>query len=291
MNAKTATLCGLLAIMLWGSLVGLIRSVTQHFGPLVGAACIYTLGSLLLLCFIGLPRLKNCSPGYLFGCGLLFVAYEICLTLSIGFAHHHRQAIEVSMLNYLWPCLTVLLAIVINRQHASLWIIPGSLLALFGVFRILSGEAFSLADLHDHVTDNPLSYGLALGGAMIWALYCNLTRRFARGQNGITLFFILTAASLWLISLYGEKTPLPAELTAYAELAAVAVAMAAGYALWNMGILHGNMTLLAIASYFTPVLSSAFAALWLQNALHWPFWQGVILVTVGSLLCWWSTRK
>ena len=42
-------------------------------------------------------------------------------------------------------------------------------------------------------------------------------------------------------------------------LCAVAVAMAGGYALWNLGILRGNLTLLATASYTAPVLSSAWA--------------------------------
>jgi drug/metabolite transporter (DMT)-like permease len=35
-----------------------------------------------------------------------------------------------------------------------------------------------------------------------------------------------------------------------------AAAMGFGYAAWNVGILHGNVTLLAGASYFIPVLSA-----------------------------------
>ena len=67
-------------------------------------------------------------------------------------------------------------------------------------------------------------------------------------------------------------------------------AMAAGYALWNLGILKGNLTLLATASYFTPVLSTFFAAVWLSTALTAAFWQGVAMVTAGSLICWAATR-
>jgi drug/metabolite transporter (DMT)-like permease len=75
------------------------------------------------------------------------------------------------------------------------------------------------------------------------------------------------------------------------ELIAASTAMAGGYALWNIGILRGNLTLLATASYSAPVLSSAFAAAWLGAALNLQFWQGAVLVTVGSLLCWWATRE
>ncbi|WP_413705479.1 hypothetical protein [Pseudomonas sp. Pseusp16] len=50
--------------------------------------------------------------------------------------------------------------------------------------------------------------------------------------------------------------------------------MAGGYALWNIGILRGNLTLLATVSYFAPVLSSAFASVWLGDVLNKQFWQG-----------------
>lgn len=297
MKLNTATVCGLLAIVLWSSIVGLVRSTAGHFGPITGAAGIYTLGTVLLLIFVGFPRFKQCSAMYLAATGVLFTAYEICLSLAIGFAHSSRQAIEVSMLNYLWPCLTVLVAIWMNRQRARWMIVPGSLLALFGVFWILSGSSdesgsrFSLAEMLGNLADNPLSYGMALAAAFIWAFYCNITKRFAGGQNGITLFFAMTSASLWLMHLLGHHTIPEASFSAYVEIIIAAAAMACGYALWNIGILRGNMTFLATASYFTPVLSCAFAALWLGHVLGWQFWEGVGLVTGGSLLCWWSTRR
>lgn len=290
MNAKVSTICGLLAILLWSSLVGLIRGVAENFGPMVGAAYIYTIGCVLLLFFVGLPRLKKGSWVYLASSGILFATYEICLILSIGLAHNSSQAIEVSMLNYLWPCLTILLAIVMNKQPATLWVIPGSLLALSGIVWILSGSGFSPAVMLANLADNPLSYGLAFFGAIIWALYCNLTKRFASGQNGVTIFFALTAAGVWLIFLISGGSIPEVDNSAYWELLIAAAAMAFGYALWNIGILRGNMTLLATASYFTPVLSSAFAGFWLGNVLGLQFWQGAALVTAGSLLCWWSTR-
>jgi drug/metabolite transporter (DMT)-like permease len=61
--------------------------------------------------------------------------------------------------------------------------------------------------------------------------------------------------------------------------------------LWNVGILKGNLTLLATASYFTPVFSALLASAWLQVQPGWGFWQGVVLVTAGSLVCWGATRR
>jgi drug/metabolite transporter (DMT)-like permease len=66
---------------------------------------------------------------------------------------------------------------------------------------------------------------------------------------------------------------------------------ALGYSCWEHGIQHGKLALLAAASYFTPVLSALMASALLQVLPGWSFWQGVALVTLGSLICWWATRS
>lgn len=68
-----------------------------------------------------------------------------------------------------------------------------------------------------------------------------------------------------------------------------AAALGLGYGVWNIGIIYGNMTILAGASYFTPVLSALFAAMILNTPLSLVFWKGVGMVTLGAILCWMST--
>ena len=63
-----------------------------------------------------------------------------------------------------------------------------------------------------------------------------------------------------------------------------------GYAAWNVGILRGNVTILAGASYFIPVFSAAVAAAVLNTPLSLSFWQGASMVCAGSILCWLATR-
>lgn len=136
-----------------------------------------------------------------------------------------------------------------------------------------------------------MSYGLALVGAIIWAAYCTLTTRLAQGKNGITLFFMLVALSLWGLFLLGEQPPMQLSVGAMVYLLLAAIAMGFGYAAWNVGILYGNVTLLAGASYFIPVFSAALAALMLRTPLSWSFWQGAAMVCAGSVLCWQATRQ
>ena len=253
---------------------------------------IYSLSGLLLIFTVGFPQLRQIPPRYLVAGSVLFVSYEICLALSLGYAGTRQQAIEVGMVNYLWPSLTILFAIVFNGQKSSWLIIPGLLLSVFGVTWVLGGEqGLDLNEITRNVISSPLSYILAFVGAFIWAAYCTVTAKYAKGKNGITLFVLLTALSLWVKFLLSNQPPMVFSWPVVMKLVMCALALGLAYAAWNVGILHGNVSLLAVASYFTPVLSSALAAVLLSAALSWSFWQGAAMVCVGSLLCWQATRR
>lgn len=291
-TAKKATSIGLIAIVLWSAIVGLIRSVSEGLGAIGGAAMIYSLASLVLLLTLGFPKVKTFPRAYLITGSLLFVCYELCLSLSLGFASTGTQAIEVGMVNYLWPGMTILLSVIVTRQRCSLLIIPGMLVSIAGICLVLAGDrAFSFSEIAASVASNPLSYGLAFSGAAIWAIYCVVTKKIANGSNGITLFFILTALTLWVKFLAAPQPEMVFTLRVGVNLLLGAMAMGFGYAAWNIGILHGHVTVLATASYFIPVISAMLAAVMLNASLSISFWQGAAMVSLGSLLCWWSTRQ
>jgi drug/metabolite transporter (DMT)-like permease len=292
MQSKSrATLIGLIAVLLWSSIVGLIRGVSQHLGAVGGAATIYSVASVLLVFTVGFNDLRTFPRRYLVWGSLLFVSYELCLSLSIGYASSGRQAIEVGMVNYLWPTFTMLAAIAFNKQRANALIVPGVLVSILGICFVLGGEqGLDIAGMAGNVKDNPLSYGLAFTGAVIWAAYCTVTSRIANGKNGATLFFILTALALWTKFFATGGGAMHFSVSAVIYLALAASAMGFGYAAWNVGILHGNVTVLAGASYFIPVFSAALAAALLHAPLSFAFWKGASMVVAGSILCWLATR-
>jgi drug/metabolite transporter (DMT)-like permease len=286
-----ATLIGLIAVALWSSIVGLIRGVSESFGATGGAALIYTVAAGMLLLTVGPTRLAKLPRRYLIVGGALFVSYELCLSLSLGYASNARQAIEVGMVNYLWPTFTLTAAIVFNRQRSSWLIVPGFLLGIVGICWVLGGErGLDVREMLDNVRSSPLSFGLAFLGALIWAGYCTVTARIAKGQNGVTLFFALTALSLWVKYALQDNAPMDPSAGSIVLLLLAASAMGFGYAAWNVGILRGNVTLLAGASYFIPVFSAALAAVVLKTSLPNSFWQGASMVSAGSILCWLATR-
>lgn len=287
MTSPRATLLGISAILLWSTIVGLMRQVTFYFGPIGGSALVYSAASLLLVLTIGFPKLKTFPKAYLYLGTLLFVAYEICLSLSLGFSTSNIQAIQIGLINYLWPSMTLLLAVLLNGQRPRFLMLLGIAISMLGISQVLGqGQGNLWQSMLANLTANPLSFTLAFSGAIIWSLYCVLTKRLANGCNGITLYFILTAIALWSGFLLTTQPSLHVTATGFGALCLLACAMGLGYAAWNMGILHGNITLLATLSYFIPVVSSLFSSIWLSQSLSSVFWIGAVLVCAGSLVCW-----
>lgn len=269
-----------------------MRNVAEQLGPIGGAAMIYSVSSLFLLIFIGAPRFKVFSLKYLLIGGALFVSYEICLSLALGMANNRIQAVEMGVINYLWPSLVVLLAVFTSKKPVDKRLYPAIALSFFGVAWTVGGDqGISISQLAGNIATNPASYSMALTGAFIWAFYCNITKKLANGKNAITWFFIATAVTLWITYLMSDEPAIVFTSGVAVDLLLTGIAMGSGYALWNIGIIGGNMMLLATLSYFTPLFSTFFSALILNIELTAKFWQGVVMVTIASLLCWWFTRE
>jgi len=286
------TLYGCIAILAWSCLLGIARLVTENLGPVGGAAMLYSLSSVFLFIVVGIPKLSYFSLKYLVLGGAMFVCYEIFLALSLGYANSRSQAIEVSIVNYLWPALTVLFAVLGSNKKIHWLLFPAVTLAFIGVAWTMSGEnGLSVTQIMSHVGSNPLVYLMAFTGAVIWAFYCHLTQRQKSKYNAITLFFIATAVSLWIKYVFTDEPGIIFSWSAMGYLLASAVLMAGGYGLWNIAIVGGNMVFLATLSYFTPIFSALFSSIILGVTLSSSFWQGVVMVTMGSLLCWMVTKE
>ncbi len=288
---QAATAYGVVAILLWSTIVGLLRSVSEDFGPVAGAALVYTMGSFILLLTMGRPKLALFPKRYLFWGSLLFVSYELCLILSLGLADNRQQAIELGMVNYLWPSFTIAFAVIFARRKFTLTLIAGLALAFAGLVWVISGDQpISTEALWSNIQTNPLSYFLAFIGAIIWSLYSNVTKQISGGQNGMVLFFILTALILWIMTYFQPATSMNFSIRSLLLLIFAATATGAANALWTLAVIRGNVTFLGTLSYFTPVISTAFSAYLLSTSLTLSFWQGVLMVTLGSFVCWIATR-
>ncbi len=292
MTTTQANLQGIAAILMWSTLIALVRSVSQAFGVAGGTALIFTAGSIVLCLRQGFPRIWRMHPLYVWGCGSAFVLYEILMSQSIGLATSSHQTLEIAMINYLWPCAIVVISIWINKEQLRWWVWLGTLLALAGIFLCLTSSSDTdLAGFARNIMASPLPYGMAFIAAILWGFYCNLSRKYGAGQNAVPFFFIVISATLWIrFFVTGSEIRSP-DWTAWAELAYIGVVFALSYACWENGIQKGNMIFLAAMSYFTPVFSTLFLCIWLKTLPESGFWAGVGFVVAGSLVCWSASRK
>lgn len=286
-----ATLIGLVAPLMWGASVSLIRTIAENFGIAQGQCLLYIVAAIALFFIIGLPKFDR-IPWQYKTIGLVTANLSsITFCLSLNYSNGGTQTMEVGMVNYLWPTLTIVFAILFNGQKARWWIAPGAILSFCGIYWILANGQIAIDAFIDHIKINPISYFLALMAAITWAAFSSMTRAWSKGENMSTIIFIfntLIFGAFWFMGVGGAP-----EVNSFGILSVILGGLAIGvaYASWTHGMSYGNITVLAIASYFTPVLSCLFASVWIGAELTGSFWQGVGMVVTGSVICWHATRS
>ena len=284
---------GLLAIVLWSSTIAVARSLSEQLGPLTAGAAVYLIAG--ALCLAHLARSKTSIaqllrlPGkYLLGCGILFAVCNVSLFLAVGQARDRAQVLEIGLINYLWPAATILLSVPLLNKRANLWLLPGTALALAGVFLVMTqGARVSWHAFAGHLRSNPMAYALALAAAVTWAFYSNLVRRWsgAGGDGAAELFIPATGLVLLVIRLlWPEPTLWSTQVVV--EAVALGGITAVAYVLWDAAMRKGDLLFVAACSYFTPLLSTLVTCAYLNVAPGYQLWAGCAAIVLGSLVSW-----
>lgn len=262
---------------------------------MTAGAAVYSVSGAIALARLALSparrdRIGRLPKDYLFCCGLLFVAYMFLLFLAVGLARDRQQTLEIGMLNYLWPALTILFSVPVLGKRAGWLLAPGTGLALSGVFLVLARDASATwASMSGNLASNPVAYVLAVAAGVSWALYSVLTGRWAGGARtgGVDLFLPATALFLLASSAFAGETS-AWNARSFAEALFLGGATYLAYEFWDSAMRTGHVVTVAAASYFTPLLSSAASCIYLAVAVGPSFWTGAVLLVAGSLLSWYS---
>jgi drug/metabolite transporter (DMT)-like permease len=290
-HSTRATAMGFAAVLLWSSSVAFIRSLSEKLGPVNTIVYAYLASGVVTTVWVGLVpggmgRLSRLPRKYLWGCGALFVAYTTCFCLSVALARDRVQVLEVGLVNYLWPSLTLLLSVPILGYRARWFLFPGMLAATAGMITATSSSGgLSLAGFRVNVVAGGLPYGLALAGAVTWALYSNLARRWGGEGDGVPFFILASGLVVLPLRVVFPETP-SWDARVVAELVYMAVFVTAfAYVFWDRAMRRGHMVLVATLSYFTPLLSTAVSAVHLGVAPDPRIWVACVLVIAGAAVC------
>jgi drug/metabolite transporter (DMT)-like permease len=220
-------------------------------------------------------------------CGAPFILYILCLLFAIGMAKNSRQVIEVGLLNYLWPMFTLFLSVPILKKHATLWIIPGTIVALSGVMLaniIINNLQINFLDFWVNFKGSMLPYLLGFSAAILWGLYSNLACRLSTTSNvyNIPLFLLSTGILLLIIRCFITEQSTWNGVAVVELITIVIFPTIVAYVMWDSAMRRGNMILIVSLAYFSPLISTVLTGLYLGVDLTIGLWIACSLVIIGA---------
>ena len=288
---RPGLLLGALAVVFWSFGSSLIFLGAREVGTWRFVAVASLTGGVLQMVSrrVGRGELRTalCLPWRLWVTPVLcFVLYGLAWPWALAICGP-QQVYGVSLINYLWPVLTVLFSV---AWVPGVRLRPRTVLAL--VLALAGLAAANLRHLHQllpaagepgfSVLRRLLPYALALVAAVTWAVYSALLARWREWAGR----YITSPVGFVLIGLIasgvaGFAPASPASLlstgTGLTVLYGVGP-LAAGYLLWELALARGSIQALSLIAAATPVLSTLLLCCFLQT------WPGPELVLAAFLV-------
>jgi drug/metabolite transporter (DMT)-like permease len=250
--AKSATLSGLLAILLWSSLA-LLTTATEGLPPFqvlalgFGFAAIFGFTRTAVRGKVGWRELRQPASALALTTFALF-GYHALYFIALKRA----PAVEANLLNYLWPLLIVVFAGFLPGVRVHRGQLIGTVLGLAGAV-VLVTHGTGIEIKREYVS----GYLAALCAAVIWAAYSVLNRRHAGVPSAaITVACALVAILGAVTHFVFEHTVIPSSGQWMALSLMGLGPVGAAFLLWDHGTKHGDIALLGSLSYLAPLLST-----------------------------------
>jgi drug/metabolite transporter (DMT)-like permease len=281
---NAATWSGVSAILLWSSLA-LMTVVTAVLPPFEILAISFAIGGLgLILVSDGslrdrLHQMRQPWSAFVLAVIALFGYHALYFI-----AFRHAPAIEVNLINYLWPLLIVVFSATLPDTRLRVAQVIGTLLGLFGVvIMLIQGHGLSLQSA------NLPGYLAALGAALVWSGYSILNRRHARVPSssvaGACLAVALLAALVhWTFESSVAPTRMQWLILMLMGLGPVGLA----FRLWDRGTKHGDLAVLGTLSYGAPLFSTLLLLFSGRVQANWSQAVALVLLLSGA---WLSVRS
>jgi len=252
MTGRRATLTGFGAVVLW-ALLALFTVRTAPTPPFLLSALTFSIAAILGLGWTltsGAWRdLRRVSlPAYAFGTAGLF-GYHFLYFSALRLA----PAAEASLIAYLWPLFIVLFSGLLPGERLVAAHIGGAVLALAGAALLIApgmGGGLSASEM--------AGLGLAFLCALTWSGYSVGSRRLGQVPTAaVTVYCAATAILAAIAHLALEETALPAGMSGWAFILALGLGpVGMAFYLWDIGVKRGNIQMLGVASYASPLLST-----------------------------------
>ena len=273
-----ATLAGCGALILWAFLA-LLSRLAAGIPPLQLTAMGFAIGGGVGLAVV-LARgqaaaLRQGPLAWAHGVGGLF-GYHALYFLAFALA----PALEVNLINYLWPLLIVLLAAPIRG-------LPLGPVRLAGVVFGFGGCALLVGTGASFPPEALAGFIAAAGCAVVWAVYSVTagTARLARvPTEAVAGFCLATAVLATVLHLGLEATVAPDARQWLAVLLLGLGPVGTAFFLWDVGMKRGDPRLLGTLAYAVPVASTLLLIAAGEGELSWRAALATLMVAGGGFI-------
>jgi len=274
---RTATVLALLSIVIWAFLTFLAVRLT-HVPSFLLVDIGLSIGGLISIGKIREWRVP--LKTLLIGTGGLF-GYHFLLFTALQLA----PAVEVGLLNYLWPLLIVLLTpFLLPGYTLRLQHIAGVIMGLIGAVLVVSGGRIGLDATH------LAGYLCAATAALIWACYSLLTKRvppfssfavggfcMVAGLAALAVYFVESAVGLLPVVALGGSD--------WLTLVVIGVGpLGIAFFTWDAALKRGDPRLIGALSYLTPLLSTLVLVVFNQQEMTPMLFIAMGLIVGGAVI-------
>lgn len=258
LNAMKANVYALSAIALWASLAALALSLA-HVPPFLLTGVCLIMGSVLAWpTVLRRPSLWRMPPGTLVFGVLSMFGYHFLLFMGLRLA----PAVEVNLINYLWPLFLVVLApLYLPGMHLRPVHLIAAALGFGGAIIAIWGAQTGSASATPDAVNPALGYLLALGAAVAWANYSLQTKRLSilgRGFSTAAIgLFGLLSGGFSLLCHWALEPAVSLSAQDWGLLALLGLGpLGASFFLWDQALKLGDARHIGILSYLTPLAST-----------------------------------
>ncbi len=284
------TLLGLGAVALW-SLLATLTLLAGNIPPFQMTAMTFALGTAVGLGYMYVTRQPLAGlKAVPFGAHALGVYGLLGFHTCYFFALQNAPPLDVSLIMYLWPLMIVLFTGLLpgGQQGDGLrwWHVAGALLGFGGTALLLLARRDSPADAATTLATSTPGVIMAFAAAFIWSSYSVASRLYAGvPSSAVVVACGATTLGATLLHSWLEQTVAPVGFTAWFAVLALGLGpVGIAFYVWDEGVKRGDIRLLGVASYATPLISTAvLAALGLGSA-DGVLWISAALIAGGALL-------
>jgi len=277
-------LFALVSVFLWASIAGVTKLLLQGLDSLQILFISTGFASLTLLLINVFSKKLHIIKQYKIKDYLKIVLTGFigifCYSFFLFTALFYLPAQEAFIINYLWPIMIVIFAIIILKEKLTIKKVIAMALSFIGIIIVVTKGNISSIDL-----SNPLGIALAISAAVCYGLFSVLVKKHKYDETVSMMLYHITG---FLIAFVAVKSfsNIP-DLNVFQTLGLAwlgGLTSGIGYVTWAIALKSGDTAKIANLAFITPFLSLIYIYVILGEKISIYSFVGLVIIVAGILI-------